>query len=587
MKNIRFEFNCTRDVPFYAHLCNQYLQNDQYDVTIGKNDNLYYIEAKGEQAQLETLADAIANDFLISTWLVKPQITAIDIPIGTRKLLETTELDLEYCQHCQPQLGDNQAAHFGEIDFKCPCCMAHTRISADEQAISLADAKALVTKLDKLGSIELPVGNNGVAVIISFQPIENQPIESRQQLVCCNPNNLHAHFCVSDNQVLALSSIEKPFIKARPISSHTRLKQPIYEICFAKSRLLLVICEILRQQGIDYVYIANSQNPKMALVEAKWSLIDTPLSTQKFVINAIRQPLHDDAQAGHYQASWRANHIEIIADRHSVQQANTVAPINNAAKCALHAALITDTKPKNIAALYFSNTSKTQIVTLDGKQQLELFFEFPSLPDNGYDIVHHLELSPQKTLLDKFKAQYPEDYLKLLSLKLTQPTDNIESLWAIAAIFLGASTQTNQTRALSKTELCDFVVARAMCHKGANAPRVDFPLTRGEAFRSLNWCKTLGSIISFKIAEEENIDKLAFGMHDSFADYICNWIEHLDQNICIKSVVIAGNSFANEVLAQRVALRLGKNFSLNSNPQMDLDGLNIAAGALYLKQRRH
>ncbi|ABV87349.1 hypothetical protein [Shewanella pealeana] len=587
MKNIRFEFNCTREVPFYAHLCNQYLQNEQYDVTIGKNDNLYYIEAKGEQSQLEALADAIANDFLISTWLVKPQISAIETPCGTKKLLETTELELEYCQHCQPQLGDNQAAHFGEIGFNCPCCMAHTRISADEQAVSLADARALVKKLDKLGSIELPQGNNGFGTIISFQPIENQSLEARQQLVICNPNNLHAHFCVNDSQILALSSIEKPFIKARPISSHTRLKQPIYELCFAKSRLLLVICEIMRQQGIDYVYIANSQNPKIAMVEAKWSLIDTPSSAQKLFINAVRQPLHDDAQAGNYQAHWTEKHIEITADKHSVNQGNAITPINNAANCALHAATINDKKPKNIAALYFSNTSKTQIVTLDGKQQLELFFEFPSLPDNGYDIVHHLELSPQKTLLDKFKTLYPDDYLKLLSLKLTQPTDNIETLWAIAAIFLGATSQTNQTRALSKTELCDFVVARAMCHKGANAPRVDFPLTRGEAFRSLNWCKTLGSIISFRLAEEENVDKLAFGMHDSFADYICNWIEHLDQNINIKSVVIAGNSFANEVLAQRVVLRLGKNFSLNTNPQMDLDGLNIAVGALYLKQRRH
>ncbi|MGS0728935.1 Kae1-like domain-containing protein, partial [Shewanella sp. 0m-11] len=140
---------------------------------------------------------------------------------------------------------------------------------------------------------------------------------------------------------------------------------------------------------------------------------------------------------------------------------------------------------------------------------------------------------------------------------------------------------------LTKTALCDFVVARAMCHKGANAPRIDFPLTRGEAFRSLNWCKTLGTIISFRLAEADNIDKLAFGMHDSFADYICNWIEHLDQNISIKSVVIAGSSFANEVLAERVALRLGKNFNLNTNTLMDLDGLNLAAGALYLKQRRH
>ncbi|MGS0680716.1 Kae1-like domain-containing protein [Shewanella sp. 125m-7] len=593
MKNIRFEFKCTREVPFYGHLCNQYLQNEQYDVTIGKNDNLYYIEAQGEQAQLEQLADAIAQDFLISAWLVKPQIIAIEKPIGTKKLLPEAKLELEYCQHCQPQFGDNQAAHFGHIGFHCPCCHAHTRISPIEQAVSLSDARALVQKLDKLGAIELPSDSIGAGPIISFKPIANQPIEARQQLVICNPNNLHAHFSVNDSQILALSSIEKPLIKTRPINNHPRLKQPLYEISFAQSRLLLVIGEILRQQGIDYLYIANSHNPKIAMVEAKWSLIQTPPSSQTQVVDAARQPLHDDAQAGNYSARWANSHVEIGLNEPSVTENNAITPISNAASCALHSATIAEKKPKYVAALYFSHSSSTQIVTLDGKQQVELFFEFPSMPDNGYDIVHQLELSPQKSLLDKFKTQYPDDYLKLLSLKLAQPTNNIESLWAIAAVFLGAArhlqprTSANTTAPLSKTELCDFVVARAMCHKGANAPRIDFPLTRGEAFRSLNWCKTLGTIISFRLAEADNIDKLAFGMHDSFADYICNWIEHLDQNISIKSVVIAGNSFANEVLAQRVALRLGKNFTLNTNSQMDLDGVNLAAGALYLKQRRH
>lgn len=583
MKNIRFEFNCTRDVPFYAHLCNQYLQNEQYDVTIGKQDHLYYIEAQGEQPQLEQLADAIANDFLISTWLVKPQIKAIESPIGSKKLLPLDHLELEYCQHCQPLLGDNQAKHFGDIGFNCPCCQAHTRISAAEQAVSLADAKALVKQLDTLGAIQLTQGKDNTGPVISFYPIENQPIENRHQLVICNPNNLHAHFSVNDSQILALSSIEKPFIRARPISSHPRLKQPLYELSFANSRLLLVICEILRQQGTDYIYIANAHNPKIAMLDAKWALIETPQTSHKIMIEAPRQPLHDNAEAGSYQARWKNNQVAISVNPTA---ANKGAPIDNAASCALHGAIVNDNKPKNVAALYFSRSNKTQIVTLDSKQQLELFFEFPSLPDNGYDIVHHLELSPQKNLLDKFKTRYPEDYLKLLSLKLPPPTDNIESLLAITAIFLGAGSKISEPSNVSKTELCDYVVARAMCHKGANAPRVDFPLTRGEAFRSLNWCKTLGTIISFRLAEEENIDKLAFGIHDSFADYLCNWIEHLDQNICIKSVVLAGDSFANEVLAQRVALRLGKNFTLNTNPKMDLDGLNIAAGGLYLKQRR-
>ncbi|MGL4835657.1 MAG: NiFe hydrogenase, partial [Shewanella sp.] len=76
MKNIRFDFICAREVPFYAHLCNQYLHDETLKITIGCDAQhpfgtlRYFIEAQGEQAQLEQLADAIAADFLLSAWLI-------------------------------------------------------------------------------------------------------------------------------------------------------------------------------------------------------------------------------------------------------------------------------------------------------------------------------------------------------------------------------------------------------------------------------------------------------------------------------------------------------------------------------------
>lgn len=125
-----------------------------------------------------------------------------------------------------------------------------------------------------------------------------------------------------------------------------------------------------------------------------------------------------------------------------------------------------------------------------------------------------------------------------------------------------------------------------MAHRGSNSPRIDYPLTKGEAHRSLNWCKTLGSLISFRLADDRDSHKLAFGMQDSLADFLANWIEHLDLNIGVNSVILAGSEFANEVLTQRLSLRLGKNFPLKINHRLDLDGNNLAVGGLYLKKRR-
>ncbi|WOT03673.1 Kae1-like domain-containing protein [Shewanella youngdeokensis] len=583
MKNIRFEFNCQREVPFYGHLCNQYLLNEQYDVTIGQSGNNYFIDAKGVQSDLERLADAIAEDFLISSWLIKPQIKLIDSSNGDNKLLEHSPLQQEYCQHCQPQFGDNQAKYFGKIDYVCHCCHAEQRIDSRHKAIDLVGAKALLQELETQGFVNLPTADDKPAVRLSYKPNDLMAHNKRQQLVICNPNNLNAHFVVNEQQVFALSSIEKPLICSRPIDNHPRLTDPLYSICFANTRLLTVLCELLRQRGIDWVYIDNINNPELTMMNAQWVPLKATVNNSTALNFASdKQPLHEDAHLDQYAVHWVKDHIEVTAHVCDTQQSEQ----SQAATCALHAANIGVKKAKNCAALYLSDTNKSRIVTIDSKQKVELFFELPTLPDNGYDIVHQIDSSPQKDLFEKFKRQYPDDYLALLALKLTGPTNNIQSLWAIAAILLGAATR-NTDMKLNKVQLSDYVIANAMHHKGSNAPRIDFPLTRGEAYRSLNWCKTLGSIISFRLADGDNIEKLAFGMHDSLADYICNWIEHLDQNISIKSVVLAGSSFSNELLGKRISMRLGKNFALNANQQMDLEGVNIAVGSLFLQQRRH
>ena len=121
MKNIRFDFTCSRQVPLYAHLCNQYLNYDALNINIGCDgqnnvgQHNYFIEALGEQAQLEQLADAIATDFLISAWLIDSSIKVIDEHQGGKTLLNYPQSDCNqaltpFCQQCYPLIGDNQSA---------------------------------------------------------------------------------------------------------------------------------------------------------------------------------------------------------------------------------------------------------------------------------------------------------------------------------------------------------------------------------------------------------------------------------------------------------------------------------------------
>ena len=632
MKIIRFDFTCSRQVPLYAHLCNQYLNYDELNISIGCDGQhssgqysgqhdfgpqSYFIEAQGEQNQLEQLADAIAADFLISAWLIDSSIKVIDEPQGSKTLLPfpqsgSSPAIVPFCQHCYPLIGDNQSAKFGTLDLICPCCKGETQLTSAQKALTLSDIKAMAQGLLTQGPLTLAAADN---LQLSLTPFA-QPLGERPQLLICNPNTLNAHFCLNDAQVLALSSIEKPLICARPTQEHDKLSAPLYDICFAYSRVILVLGEVLRQKGVDWVYIKGPHNrPKLAWVDGAWAQIashdlsSTQVQTKHFI---APEPLREKVSFHGYQAQWQAakrsrshqgelsvavltqvpssedsdiNCTSMLSDNNQ----NTVNTENHTlADAALFSALLngkftSHKQAKNAAVIYLSHTHASQIVTCDNKGDTELFFALPELPDNGYEIFHQLDSSPQKAVAQKFKSLFPEDYLKLLSLKLHGRRDNLQSLWAIAAILIGLNTQ-EETQCQAK--LSDALMAAAMRYHGANAPRIDYPLTKGEAHRSLNWCKTLGTVLSFRIAGNDDPSQLAFAMQDSLADYLSNWIEHIDLNIGVHNIALAGNELINETLCKRISLRLGKNFPLVINRSLDLDGDNLAVGALYVKQRQ-
>ncbi|MGB6137064.1 MAG: NiFe hydrogenase [Shewanella sp.] len=615
--NIRFNFVCQKPVPLYAHLCNQYLHLDKLNISIGRESNVdtgavcYFIEACAPQAELEQLADDIAADFLLSVWLQQTEIKRIDTKSGSTNAFSVKHhkgLPLYFCQHCQPQFGDNQHPQFGEINLPCEHCKGHYKLSRELKSLTRADIAAMANSLltDKVLALpmlglQLSILNNNASLTEYQQP----------RVLICNPNSLNSQFCVSAPQVLALSSIEKPLIRVRPCSDHPNLHAPLYDIQFADNRLLVILCEILRQKGIHWVYVnqLNKVNPhidpplRLASVAQYW-IPTADLQAGNMAMPSNLTCLHDEfhykteqhkfsAKSTNNQLQWQ---VVTLQEPQTEPVEQTSATDIKYSLCAMSAGLLRHhehephSKPlyvKNAAVLYFGQHHASQIVTVDSQSDAALFFQLPTLPNSGYEVCHSLLDSPQKSLLDKFKQLHPAEYNQLLDLHISDKDSALTQLMAVAAAIIGAGLiNSHQGKPVSAAELADRFIALAMTYQGNNAPRIDFPLTKGMAHRSLNWCRTLGSLMSFKLAGDANLAKLAFAFHDSFADYLSHWIEHVDQNVGVKQLVVAGSDFANPVLAERVHLRIGKNYPLQLNPLLDLDGVNIAVGGLYLKQRR-
>lgn len=646
VKQVRFEFDTSRQVPFYRETLQRLTTDNHYQALALKagvskleRGYRYWLGAQGEQTDLGAFADTLAQAFPLSCFLLDARVCAADDEAQEAKeLLQSLQplqpqpenaptLDtpkLAFCGHCYPRFGDNQSPEFGKLDLVCPHChgeryslqstceSAHesTHESARESVHNSVHENAhknlapQTIGLDTLKSFASML-MDGQAITLEGTQYQLGGNPLKDSLICCNPNNLSASFIVTDAEVLALSGIEKPRLRLRPQSQPAAIPaaQPVapsYRVRFANSRAELVLCELLRVKGIDFVFAKSDEEAKPELdicqLNGVWhvlyenaqrqlpyaALLNPDLSAARMPEHSGVSALHELAENNGYIAKLSKSAVGITikpaVNKGSHLSAPSLLALKGLTLC--HGKALA-----HQASLYLGGKGPLEIATVDAHGKEEVFFSQSPLPDNGYDIYRILMESPQRTVLEKFKGQYPQECLAMLDI-LFAPTaerGNLQCLWAVAACILGLGLGREKP---SVAFLADALISEAQKFTGQTAPRIDYPLVRGEALRSINWCKTLGTLMSFRLAGDDDKPKLAFAMMDSLADYLANWIEHLDLNVGVHKVWLSGSELANSVLAKRLWLRLGKNFPIETNPEQDLDGALFAIGALFTETPR-
>ena len=622
VKQVRFEFDTSRQVPFYHTTLSRLAFESGFkamalEAGVSKLEHgyRYWLSAQGEQAELGTFADTLAQAFPLSCFLLDARVCAADdeakesLQFQTEYAQALDEPKLAFCGHCYPRFGDNQSPDFGKLDWVCPHCHGErypqqgVHESVHENAHKNLAPQTI--GLDTLKSFALML-MDGQAITLEGTQYQLGGNPLKDSLICCNPNNLSASFIVTDAEVLALSGIEKPRLRLRPQSQPAAIPAaqpeaaPSYRVRFAKSRAELVLCELLRVKGIDFVFAKSGDETKPELdicqLNGVWHVLyenaqrQLPYAAvQSPVLSPARMPehsggatLHELAESNGYIAKLRKSAVSIeikpAANKGNRLSAPSLLALKGQTLC--HGKALA-----HQASLYLGGIGSLEIATVDAHGKEEVFFSQSPLPDNGYDIYRILMESPQRTVLEKFKGQYPQECLAMLDI-LFAPTaerGNLQSLWAVAACILGLGLGREKA---SVAFLADALISEAQKFSGQTAPRIDYPLVRGEALRSINWCKTLGTLMSFRLAGDEDNPKLAFAMMDSLADYLANWIEHLDLNVGVHKVWLSGSELANSVLVKRLWLRLGKNFAIETNPEQDLDGALFAVGALFTETPR-
>ncbi len=554
---LRFEFDTSRPVPLYGRLCNQFLRHPQVQA-IGRHDTGYFLEAEGDEAQLSALAELVGRTFPLSCWLTDSRLSPIAELEGEARDINDPPPQLPYCQHC-----------LDTPKSLCPHCGATPALQdqpIEPLLASLADA------LLHQGEAHYQAGDNR----ITLRQLDRLEAED-DSLLFCTIEALNHALHISEQGIKQLGSIEKPSLRLTPraeFAEQYQLTRARYRVQQPADRLTLALAGKLSQAGVVAVGIRQTRPPMLlttygdTLVALEDHRPPAPLPTH--------EPLRHEAEILGFRAHWQDGRVRLSRSTQLAQP-----DPDWAAACALEGVRQQDRVPKRSAVLYLSRQHRSGLLYQDNEGQYQWLVRLPDAEEAPLNPATMLAAirsasSTGERLLNRYQQVDPAHLQTLAELARTPLTGSFHHLLAMAAWFSGVSDDPDPDRA-GEAFLC---LASRFGEQAA--PRIDYAVDRIDGTLLVQWRRALQACLSYRLADPAQRAGVAFGVIDSFCDFVCNWVEQLDMNIGLEEVILAGDEFDNPVLLERLRLRLGKNMTLRL--PADFGPTTLAIGALFVPQ---
>ncbi|GLP95611.1 hypothetical protein [Paraferrimonas sedimenticola] len=575
MNKLRFEFDCQRPVASYQQALNQALKHPLV-VGISHDHNQYAVEAQGDKTELGQLADELGAKLPLSCWLKRAQIKAIDTITTQSSPLPQATSEAAFCPDCAD-------AVLADKPWQANCRQCSPKTEVQTQAVITAygeDLSGLAVPLKQLFAVGHAQFETLWGQVELYLP-EQIPSHC-QRLLFCRLEAINHAFAVSNQAIERLSSLEKPALIASVnpgFAAHNQLPRSLYQCQFADDLVTLKLSQLLANKGVAFVGVATVSGLEPSLIgsfgEHPIALRHRQASAQ---ISVSTEPLHEHASVKDFQAHWAKGRVSL-----SHQPAHPSAGPSWHAACALHAAQVIQEDNHRLGALYLSCSGLSGLLYQDSQQNYQWLVQLASPVPTPAQLIQSMQQqgNSAERLVRQLQSKLPEQLARWQVLSHSFNLSSFSAFLASASWCLGFSESADSSIAK------DALIARALRYNASNAPRIDYPLSRNhEGVLQINWHKSLQACLSYRLADPDQLDKVAFGIIDSFADFVANWLEQLDADEGVDAIALAGDEFENPVLLDRIRLRVGHNQTLLLPQELGFDGANIALGALYLRRRR-
>ncbi|AFI04493.1 hypothetical protein [Helicobacter cetorum] len=317
-----------------------------------------------------------------------------------------------------------------------------------------------------------------------------------------------------------LASLEKPCIKAslKSVFKDT-FKNNEVMIQLPYDPILNLLCQILQDENIDFVFV-HEHYFKEVLLDYK-TLFNTP--------NRLITPTKNFVLENNLTTTHFKNEIEFLSTTsHSI-------------------------------VLYLSFKHPTRLL-LNANNSLKTLLNINFDLNGIFNLLKQDEKASK--MLQNYAIKFPNLYERLIELSNHQLVGvNLLEFFQILGFVLGYSDS-------FKTHSIVSLAKEFLRPKG---PRIDYKIINDNSFKmALNFSKIIHSAMSFRLAGVDN-ETLSFGILDSLAEFLGNFIWDNAQNFSIEEVTIAGDFFGEKVFLDLFVQYFPKTLSLKNPPFLDFE----------------
>ena len=509
--NIAFKFKYIHTNGLFTRLSKRIAALSPIPVHHYKEEDVFIIEASGNQKELEELAELVSSLVPQSLFLQETSVSETgEINWDTKSEELNTHYEIPYCIECQNQVIQslNPFSPCSVCGFSEKSLTRDNNISNPQEYFS-----QLAEKIIEGEEVELETYNG----IRRFSLLKSQEKENTSILIC-NPENISNYFSITQGELNALMLVEKPSVRLKPkvlFHHENTLQKPMYPVFFADDKITLALSAALSKKGVFALYCDNPTPLRV-----------TSSLGEYFIIKSARDML-----------PWKH-------------------PYENTSNKSLCSICLSKEHTSEISS-YSSKVGSTSMV--------EFLDDALTSPKKMLEEIYSMDEAGER-VIENFQNRFPKLYADLLDIepKNSKNSSMMAKLWAMAAYFTGLTKTDNIVVA------CECLEAAALEFQGKSGPRIDYKVTETQSGYALDPRVAIRSAMSFKLAGVDDY-LLSFGFIDSLADFIAQQAEFADANISIQGVVLSGSLFENHQLLMRTYNSITPNYTIYRDKKASLE----------------